>query len=241
MSKNSFKDLILYEDDNYILINKPPFVSSLSERHATKISPSILSMARTYCPTAQACHRLDKETSGVMVISKHNDAYKHLTLLFQKRKVTKVYHALAKGQRNFEETIVDLPILKLSKKGLVTISKKEGKLALTTFNTIKIFKEHTLVECKPHTGRMHQIRIHLACLSAPIAGDESYGGQHIFLSTFKKKFHLKKDTEEQPITHRVALHAQKIVFLDADEKEIAVEAPYPKDFSILVKQLEKFV
>ena len=92
----------------------------------------------------------------------------------------------------------------------------------------------------PITGRMHQIRIHLACLKAPIVADSMYGGKDIFLSELKKKFHLKQDTEELPLIRRVALHAHSLSFNLLDGSPIAVEAPYPKDFGVLVKQLEKF-
>jgi 23S rRNA pseudouridine955/2504/2580 synthase len=87
---------------------------------------------------------------------------------------------------------------------------------------------------------MHQIRIHLSCLKAPIVCDETYGGKMIFLSDLKRKFNLKKDTEELPLIKRVALHAFSIGFhlLNGDKKRI--EAPYPKDFAVLVKQLQKF-
>ncbi len=240
MAKIKFEDLILYEDEHYIIINKPPFVSALDERTLLENPVSILSLAKKYHPDAQMCHRLDKETSGCMAIAKHPEAYRHLAMAFERRKVNKVYHAIAGGLHDFKALEVNYPILKLSKKGLVTVSQKEGKPATTIFNTLRFFKEHTLVECRPLTGRMHQIRIHLASQKASIAGDLAYHGAHIYLSQVKRKYRPAKEEDEQPITKRVALHAFALGFVSLDEKELFIEAPYPKDFAVLVKQLEKF-
>lgn len=240
MAKITFEDLILHEDEHYIIINKPPFVATLDERTMLENPVSILSLAKKYHPEAQMCHRLDKETSGCLAIAKHPEAYRHLAVAFEKRKVNKVYHAIAGGLHRFEALEVDYPILKLSKKGLVTVSQKEGKPATTIFNALRLFREHTLVECRPLTGRMHQIRIHLASQKASIAGDLAYHGAHIYLSQLKKKYRLAKEEEEQPITKRVALHAFALGFTSFDEQELFVEAPYPKDFAVLLKQLEKF-
>jgi 23S rRNA pseudouridine955/2504/2580 synthase len=92
----------------------------------------------------------------------------------------------------------------------------------------------------PITGRMHQIRIHLTCLKAPIVSDSMYGGPEIYLSDLKRNFHLKKDTEELPVMRRVALHAHSLSFKLMNGDPITVEAPYPKDFNVLVKTLEKY-
>ena len=86
---------------------------------------------------------------------------------------------------------------------------------------------------------MHQIRIHLASLNASIAGDEQYGGHPFYLSSVKSNYHLKKNTEEQPLIKRVALHAQALAFKTMSGELLTVEAPYPKDFAVLVKQLDK--
>jgi 23S rRNA pseudouridine955/2504/2580 synthase len=97
---------------------------------------------------------------------------------------------------------------------------------------------HTLVACTPVTGRMHQIRLHIAYLGAPITGDELYGGKPFFLSHVKKKFNLKKETEEEPLIKRMALHAFSLQFTDLSENTQCVEAGYPKDLAVLLKQLE---
>jgi 23S rRNA pseudouridine955/2504/2580 synthase len=238
MIKVNFKDLILFENEDYIVINKPPHVATINERTADK-SISILRMAKEYSFDAQVAHRLDKETSGVLAIAKNPEAYRHLAMQFEHREVTKRYHAVANGVHDFDSISVFLPIAPLKDGTAVKIDRQKGKAAETIFFTLKAFKKHTLIECLPITGRMHQIRVHLQCLKAPIVCDPTYGGKDIYLSELKKDYKLKQDTDELPIMHRVALHAYSLSFKLTNGDPITVEAPYPKDFGVLVKLLEK--
>ena len=232
-----FTDLILFEDDDIIVVNKPAFISTLDEREGSEIN--MLRLAKNYSDDAQICHRLDKETSGALIIAKNPEAYRSVSMQFEKRKVKKVYHAIIEGTHVFDELLVDLPILNVGK-GSVTISRQEGKRAETWFQSLKFFKHYTLVECRPVTGRMHQIRIHLATQRASIAGDEMYKGEPVFLSKIKRKYHLGKDQEELPIMKRFALHAYEVTFRINPETEVTIHAPYPKDFETLLKLLDKF-
>jgi 23S rRNA pseudouridine955/2504/2580 synthase len=232
-----FADLILFENDDVIVVNKPPFLSSLDEREGGEVN--LLRLAKTYWDDAQICHRLDKETSGALIIAKNPEAYRMVSMQFEKRQVKKVYHAIIDGTHTFDNLLIDLPILNVGK-GNVTISRQEGKRAETWFQSLRYFKHYTLVECRPVTGRMHQIRIHLATQRASIAGDEMYKGEPVFLSKIKRKYHLGKDQEELPIMKRFALHAYEVTFRINPETEITIHAPYPKDFETLLKLLEKF-
>jgi len=233
-SKIKFEDIILFEDENYILVSKPPFLSTLEDRNE---KVNLLRLARTYCAAAQVCHRLDKDTSGVLAIAKNPEAYRHLSIQFEKREVVKLYHAVVDGIHQFNDTKVDQPILKQAD-GIAKISKREGRPAVTFFTSIKSFRHQTLVACKPVTGRMHQIRLHLSFLGAPITGDELYGGKLFFLSQVKRKFNLKKETEEEPLMKRMTLHAFSLQFADLSGNVQTIAAPYPKDMQVLVKQLE---
>lgn len=232
-----FVDLIIHEDDHLIVINKPPFLASLDEREGGELS--VLRLAKKYHPDAQVCHRLDKETSGLLLIAKDPETYRLISIEFERRRVSKIYHAVIEGTHVFEDLLVDLPILNLGNKN-VTIDRANGKRAETYFKSLHYYKHYTLVECRPITGRMHQIRIHLATQHASIVSDTLYKGKPIYLSQIKKRgFTLGKGQEEQPIMRRFALHARQLRF-SIDDKEYHFEAPYPKDFATLIKQLDKF-
>jgi len=237
MKHPKFADLILFEDDDVIVVNKPAFISTLDEREGGDVN--MLRLAKEYWPDAQVCHRLDKETSGTLIIAKNPAAYRSVSMQFEKRHVKKVYHAVINGTHIFEELKVDLPILNAGK-GNVSINRQEGKAAETWFTSLKYFKHYTLVECRPVTGRMHQIRIHLATQRASIAGDAMYKGEPVFLSKIKRKYNLGKDQEELPIMKRFALHAREVSFRLLDGKQVTIHAPYPKDFETLLKLLDKF-
>lgn len=226
--------MILYEDADFVLVNKPPFISTLEDRHGRV---NLLSLAREYTAPAQVCHRLDKDTSGVLAIAKNPEAYRHLNMQFESRKVGKVYHAVVDGIHNFKDELVEAPILKLDD-GVVKISRSEGKPAQTWFTALRSFRYHSLIECRPITGRMHQIRIHLALQKAPITGDETYGGKPFLLSQVKRDYKLKKGTEEEPFMKRMALHAFSLQFEDMEGRRRLIEAPYPKDIQALLRQLE---
>lgn len=243
--KIDFKEIILFENNDYILINKPPYLSSLDERTQDKrtgsVPQSILRLAKEYWADAQLCHRLDKETSGVLAIAKNPAAYRHLAMQFEAREVTKRYHAISNGVHSFDAVSVYLPIAQLRDGTGVRIDREKGKIAETIFFTLKAYRNFTLVECIPITGRMHQIRVHLQCLKASIVSDPMYGGNDIFLSQLKsKKFNLKNGTEELPLIRRVALHAHSLTFKLLNDEVLKIEAPYPKDLAVLVKQLDKF-
>jgi 23S rRNA pseudouridine955/2504/2580 synthase len=141
------------------------------------------------------------------------------------------------GIHSFSDELVDAAIEKQND-GTVRLSRS-GKSAQTYFTTLKTYKNHSLIECRPVTGRMHQIRIHLAFLKAPITGDEVYGGKLFYVSSIKRKFNLKKMSEEQPLMKRMALHAFSLEFALLDGEKKLTEAPYPKDFQALIRQLSE--
>ena len=233
--KHNFQDLILFEDDHFLVVNKPPYMATLADRN----SPYNLQLlAKQFSEDLSACHRLDKETSGAVLFAKTEAAYRHASIQFEKRTIEKLYHAVADGLHDFQGLEVDLPILPL-KKGIVIVDYRKGKPSSTTFCTIETFKRHSLIACRPASGRMHQIRIHLAKNNAPILNDELYGGKPIYLSSLKKNFKLKGDTEEKPMIQRFALHAAELTFNNFSE-QIHVKADYPKDMKVLLKQLTKY-
>jgi 23S rRNA pseudouridine955/2504/2580 synthase len=231
----SFEDLIIFEDADYIVINKPPYLSSLDDRQE---STNLLQMARSFLPSAQLCHRLDKETSGILVIARHPESYRRMSIQFEKRNIEKFYHAVVEGIHDLRGLRINAPISSINR-SKAKIDYKNGKSSLTIFNSKKAYRKHTLVQCQPVTGRMHQIRIHLSSINAPIAGDLLYGGKPFFLSNIKRTYRLGKFQEEKPLINRLALHARMILLPLKNKREIQLEAPYPKDFQILLNQLDK--
>lgn len=235
MARIKFIDLILFEDDNYIVINKPAQMSSLDDRHE---EVNILKLAKSYLESPQLCHRLDKETTGTLAIAKNPEAYRFLAIQFEERKVAKIYHAIADGIHSMRNLVIDKP-LTTSARGHVKVDRS-GKESVTVVNTLETFKMHSLLECRPLTGRMHQIRVHLSSVGAPISCDELYGGKPLLLSRIKKKYKLGKWEEELPIIKRTALHAFSLEFSEIGGNKVFVEAPYPKDFAVALKQLKKY-
>ncbi len=233
-----FSDWILHEDDDLLVINKPAGLASLHERSAER--GSVLQQAREYWPDAQLCHRLDKETSGALVIAKNPEAYRHMAMRFEQREVVKTYHAVVEGQVMFEEFEVDLPIWAMGK-DKVSIDYARGKDAMTIFNTLEMFGHYTLMECLPVTGRMHQIRIHLASQNARIAADTLYGAKMPMLSALKRKYKPGHgETEEKPMIGRVALHSYGIEFFDRQGKPLSIASPYAHDLEVFVKLLRRY-
>lgn len=235
MTKSSqLKDWILFENDNYAVINKPAFVPSVAERGKFTHVP-VIDLARNEWPESTLCHRLDRETSGALIIAKNPEAYRNASIQFEKRKVVKNYHAIVDGSFHFQDLVVDLPI-NVDNLAKIHIDRKFGKKATTLFTSLEYFKHFTLVNCSPVTGRLHQIRVHLASQNAKIAGDVLYGSTVPMLSQIKKKM----SGEDTSLIDRFALHAHDILFTDISGESIYVEAPYPKDMAVFLKLLKKY-
>src|SRR5690606_37280512 len=149
-----FEDLIIHEDSNMLVINKPPYVASLDTRGGGEVN--ILRLAKQYHRDAQVRHRLAKDTSGVLLIAQNAEAYRAISMALQHRELDKVYHAIIARTHAFEHLLVELPIINQGTKN-VLIDRYRGKPSETAYNSLRYYKPYTSVECKPTTGRMHQI------------------------------------------------------------------------------------
>ncbi len=240
MSKRiTFDQLVVFESDDFIAINKPPFVPSLHERFDEGKAQSIVEIVKAVNEDYSLCHRLDRETSGVMLVAKHAEAYRFMSLLFENRQVKKTYHAIVSAPVNIQDLKVELSLYTDSKRR-VQISKSKGKPSVTIINTLKKYKHFTLLACQPITGRLHQIRVHCMSQNLPLVGDTLYGGKPAYLSMIKRKVHQSKDSEEKPMIGRFALHAHSIEFTNMQGELITITAPYANDFEVFVKLLDKY-
>jgi len=237
MKAIKFENIILFEDEKLLILNKPAGI--VSEKDNSENSQSLSDMASKYCPGIMLCHRLDKETSGVILAAKNEAVYRDFSIMFQKREIHKEYHALIEGVKNFEQRLIDFP---LTKKGTfkAVVDKRDGKRAETIVDTIEFFRHYTLVKAEPVSGRFHQIRVHLASVGSPLVGDVLYGGKPFFLSQVKRKYIPNSDEEESPLMGRAALHAAALRFEYPSGSPFEVKAPYPKDYETTLKVLRKF-
>ena len=219
---------IIYEDDEIIVLNKPAGLATQGGNGITKHIDSLINIALPqYNNNLRLTHRIDKETSGILVIAKNYDSALKMTTLFKERKVHKTYHAIVYG--NFEdkkkEGIIDEPIIEQNAK-VIDKGEKEAKYAFTSFKVLdEAFGLLSLVELKPKTGRMHQLRIHMAHRGHPIIGDFKYGNNNEF-AELKNAFEIE-------IPRKLYLHAYTI---EIEGKPI-IKAEYPEHFKKICKYL----
>ena len=187
-------------------------------------------------------HRLDFETSGIILLAKNKPALVALANLFGSEKPAKKYVALAQGRSDRTAFEVDAKLAPHPfTTGLIRVDPKNGKKSKTRFAVLESFEGWTLLQCEPLTGRTHQIRVHLRHVGLPLVGDALYGGRPLWLSRLKRGYRLKPGREERPLIGRVALHAEKLDLPHpVTGAAIAIAAPWPKDLKVAVKYLRQF-
>lgn len=233
---------ILFEDKDILVVNKPAPLLSIPDRYNSD-KFNLHAYLEAKFGESFIVHRLDKETSGVIVFARNGAAHKSLSEQFEKRKVRKKYLALVEGHPNSEEGNIDKPIAP-SQGGVhkMTIAKK-GKPSLSHYKTLEKFKKYSLLEVEIFTGRTHQIRVHLEAIGNPLAVDKLYGRNEAFyLSQIKlKKYKLGKNQEERPLMTRNSLHSSQLSFNHPSSREqLLFEADLPKDFQAVINQLRKW-
>lgn len=242
MGKRTTSYDILLEDDQLLFLNKAAHVLSIPDRFKPE-KPNLYHMLNERYGKIFIVHRLDKETSGVMCFAKTEEAHKSLSQQFEQRTTEKVYLALCDGVPLKKEDTIDLGIAPHPTIAGKMIVSNKGKAARTTYKVLEEFKAFSLIEAQIHTGRTHQIRVHLHAIGHPLAVDTIYNQRTaLFLSEFKRKaFHLGKNKEERPLLTRNSLHAWKLSVLHPSHQQpIQVEAPLHKDFRAALNQLRKW-
>lgn len=232
---------IIFEDDALVCVNKPGGLLTLPDRFDTA-APNLRAMLIARYGAIFVVHRLDRGTSGVICFAKTAEAHRHLSMQFGAHRVEKIYHALVSGAFPAERTNVNLRLSPHPKrKGLVTANRL-GKISRTDVRVLETFRAHTLVECRPRTGRQHQIRVHLSSIGFPLAVDPDYGGASALnLSSIKSEYRVSGTNVERPLIERLTLHAAALTLTHpGSEKLITVEAAYPKDLRATLQSLRKF-
>ena len=227
---HQLEQAVLYEDDQLLIINKP---SGLAVHGGSGLSYGVIEALRQLRPenrTLELVHRLDRDTSGCLVIAKRRSMLRHLhNQLQQKGRVEKLYHALVVGKWPVRKQLVNAPLLKnvlQSGERMVRVHV-DGKQSRTAYRVLERFGNMTLVEAYPITGRTHQIRVHCLHAGHPIAGDEKYG--------------MDDDNQKQKQfgLNRLFLHAASIQFALPDGRLLKVEAPLPAELMAVLTALKE--
>jgi len=228
---------IIYEDDSILIVNKPaglvvhPAVGHWDGTLVNALlnhAPELKSL-----PRAGIVHRLDKDTSGLLMVAKTLKAHNSLSKQLQERTITREYLALVKGWMTAGGT-VDQPLGRHPNDRKRHVVREDGKHAVTHYRLERRLKRHTLVRVKLETGRTHQIRVHMAHIKYPLVGDQAYGGRFQMLANCSE--HLEEVLRN---FKRQALHATKLGLQHPETGEYCEwELPMPEDMEILIKAIE---
>ncbi len=232
----------LYEDDDLIIVNKPAGMLVVPDRFNHELPSLNRTLEAKLGQKIWVVHRLDRDTSGVICFAKNEVAHRYLSILFQERDVNKFYAGIVLGIVTPPEGRIESPIAEHPAANGKMIVAKKGKMAVTDYKVAEQWPLYALMQFQIHTGRTHQIRVHMQSIGHPLVCDELYGdGEPFMLSHIKRKYRLsEKDEQEKPLLSRLALHAYRISFHKEDGTLIDVEAPLPRDMAACVKQLNKW-
>jgi RluA family pseudouridine synthase len=254
-TKQFWEVAVLWEDEHLLALNKPsglltspdrydadrPNLMKLLHRDIERGAPWAKIRGLTYLMNA---HRLDFATSGVILLAKNKLALVALANQFGSEKPHKIYVALVRGASAQDSFATDASLGPHPlQTGMMRVDEKNGKRSRTEFSVRERFPKAgcLLVECRPLTGRTHQIRTHLKHLRFPIVGDQIYGGPALLLSSLKGGYSLKPGQTERPLISDVALHAEQLTITHpVSGQEIQIEAPWPKDLTVALKYLRRY-
>ena len=232
---------IIYKDDDLIAINKPSGWLSIPDRHDAALY-SVKSWFEAKGEKIFIVHRIDRDTSGLLLLARNPEAHKYYNTLFEQRTLKKTYYGLVVGNVAEDQGVYDQPIEQHpTLLGKMRVGRK-GKPAITHYTVEERFRGFTWVKFQIETGRTHQIRVHLYNAGHSLVCDPLYGKPDpILLSSFKRKFNMsKKEEEERPLLSRLALHAYSVDLVDRQGQAHAFVAPLPRDLDATLKQLRKW-
>lgn len=240
---------ILREEPGWTVVMKPAGISSVKERWRADAETALEQLWEEWrrrdpdAPKPFVIHRIDKETSGLLVFGRDAAAAKALSAAFRRRTVRKEYLALVAGsppEPSGESEIRLVPDPRKPER--MRVDEKKGKKCVTAWETVESFRGWTLLRALPLTGRTHQIRVTFAQLGCPILADPLYGdGKGLLLSSLKRGYKPPRDHGEFPLLARLGLHAHRLGFPDPRDPsvEVSVESPMPKDFRVALEKLRE--
>jgi len=232
---------IIFEDAVLLAFDKPSGLLVAPDRW-DRTRANLMALVHAERGTGVAnVHRLDADTSGVLLCAKTKSALDFLSGQFQAKTAGKLYHALVVGAAAPDDFIVELALTEDERRpGLMRTVKKGGKPSATRFRVLERFQGFTWLECRPLTGRTHQIRVHLAVRGQPILNDAFYGDEtQLLLSRLKRGY--KGRAHERPLLARLALHASELTVSHPETgNRLTLRAPLPREFSVALKYLRRF-
>lgn len=232
---------ILYQDEYIIAVDKPTGMLSIKDREDSAVN--IFDIVKKDFEDLRLIHRLDRDTSGLILFAKNIDSQREFSKLFETHNISKKYSALVVGHPNINGGIIDNYLEENPNiKGTYRVARNEkGKKALSIYNSIEIFKKHALVEFEIKTGRTHQIRVHAQYIGCPLAFDPLYNPKSgILVSDLKSKYKETRD-EEQSIIRRLSLHSYSLEFFHPFLlQNIKIVCPYPRDIDKALEILRKY-
>lgn len=240
---------IIWSDENYVAILKPAGLAAIPARGDESSAFDDLALqlnlprVGSADPRLRVVHRIDKETSGVMLFAKNRPAQRHVSEQFQNNRVGKEYLALVAGSPMEERGEIDEAIARHPTSPKRMAVSKHGRPAQTEWEVADRFRGLTLLRVRPKTGKTHQIRVHLQSVGMPLAIDSLYnprGTGRLMLSEIKRDYRAKPTEEERPLIERLTLHAEKLRFQNVNGKEIELVVELPKDFRAALNMLRKY-
>jgi len=228
---------VVFENEKLLVVSKSSGISIGGDRwDETEERLDRLIERDLKIPKIFTVHRIDKDTSGLVVFAKDKETHRYLSIAFEQRQVGKLYTLIVHGRPSWKETVCDLALVPNgNKKHQTIIDKFRGKESVTRFTCVLSAAHFSVLEARPETGRIHQIRVHSAALGHPVVCDSLYGRETpIKLSSFKRSWR-GDPAQERPLLSRLGLHARELVLPDGQ----VFSSEIPKDMGSLIKQLEK--
>ncbi len=236
---------IVHEDDNLLVVDKAAGIPVIPERVNTAAVALSRQLQNRYGRNGEQAiwvvHRIDRDTSGLLLFARNAGAHRAYSALFQEKNIHKRYLAICRGNAAEAAGVIDAPI-RITPKGRAVIDLQRGKPSVTRYFLERQYRQFAVIRAEPETGRQHQIRIHLKSIGLPLAVDPLYGtAGPVDLSMIKRGYRYKKDEAPRPLISRLSLHCAGLSFTDPlSGEQKSFNAEIPGDMRALIKSLDRW-